>query len=62
MVISSFSVLPEKFEFWQEFMKIENVLAVKMAPFDRYCTLQCDKLLHGFFQGGRIAIRRNAVI
>lgn len=30
-------VLP--FEFWREFMKIDNVLAVKMAPFNRYRTL-----------------------
>jgi len=30
-------VLP--FEFWREFVKIENVLAIKMAPFNRYCTL-----------------------
>lgn len=27
------------FEFWQEFFKIDNLLAVKMAPFNRYCTL-----------------------
>ena len=26
-------------EFWREFVKIENVLAIKMAPFNRYCTL-----------------------
>lgn len=45
MVISSFSVLPEKFEFWQEFMKIENVLAVKMAPFNRYCTFDVVRAL-----------------
>ncbi len=30
-------ILP--FEFWREFMKIENVLGVKIAPFNRYCTL-----------------------
>ena len=30
-------VLP--FEFWREFMEIDNVLAVKMAPFNRYRTL-----------------------
>lgn len=29
-------VLP--FEFWREFVEIENVLAVKMAPFNRYQT------------------------
>ena len=26
------------YEFWQEFVKIENVLAIKIAPFNRYCT------------------------
>ena len=30
-------ILP--FEFWQEFAKIDNVLAIKMAPFNRYCTI-----------------------
>ena len=30
-------ILP--YEFWQEFAKIDNVLAIKMAPFNRYCTL-----------------------
>lgn len=30
-------ILP--FEFWQEFVKIKNVLAIKMAPFNRYYTL-----------------------
>ena len=30
-------ILP--FEFWKEFALIDNVLAVKMAPFNRYCTL-----------------------
>ena len=30
-------ILP--YEFWKEFAKIENVLAIKMAPFNRYQTL-----------------------
>ena len=30
-------ILP--FEFWKEFARIDNVLAIKMAPFNRYCTL-----------------------
>ena len=30
-------ILP--YEFWREFAEIDNVLAVKMAPFSRYCTL-----------------------
>ncbi len=27
------------YEFWKEFVKIENVVAIKIAPFDRYGTL-----------------------
>ena len=30
-------ILP--FEFWQKFVRIENILAIKMAPFNRYYTL-----------------------
>jgi len=30
-------ILP--YEFWREFALIDNVLAIKMAPFNRYCTL-----------------------
>lgn len=30
-------ILP--FEFWRDFAQIDNVLAIKMAPFNRYCTL-----------------------
>jgi dihydrodipicolinate synthase/N-acetylneuraminate lyase len=30
-------ILP--YEFWQEFAKIDNVVAIKMAPFNRYCTI-----------------------
>ena len=30
-------ILP--YEFWKEFVKIDNVLAIKIAPFNRYCTL-----------------------
>ena len=30
-------ILP--YEFWREFANIDNVLGIKMAPFNRYCTL-----------------------
>ena len=33
------------FEFWREFVKIENVLAIKIAPFNRYCTLDVVRAL-----------------
>jgi len=36
-------VLP--FEFWREFVKIENILAIKMAPFNRYYTLDVIRAL-----------------
>ena len=36
-------ILP--FEFWREFVEIENVLAIKMAPFNRYCTFDVVRAL-----------------
>ena len=30
-------ILP--YEFWKEFAKIDNLLGIKMAPFNRYCTI-----------------------
>ena len=30
-------ILP--YDFWRQFVLIDNVLAIKMAPFNRYCTL-----------------------
>ncbi len=30
-------ILP--YEFWRKFAEIDNILAIKMAPFNRYCTL-----------------------
>ena len=35
------------FEFWQEFVKIENVLAIKAAPFNRYQTLDVVRAVAG---------------
>ena len=36
-------VLP--FNFWREFMEIDNVIAIKMAPFNRYQTLEVVRAL-----------------
>ncbi len=36
-------ILPH--EFWREFMEIDNILAVKMAPFNRYQTLDVVRAL-----------------
>ncbi|MEN8116694.1 MAG: dihydrodipicolinate synthase family protein [Bacteroidota bacterium] len=36
--------------FWREFAKIENVVAIKMAPFNRYYT---QDVVHGVVESGR---------
>jgi dihydrodipicolinate synthase/N-acetylneuraminate lyase len=38
------------YEFWREFAKIENVVAIKMAPFSRYQTID---VLRGVIDSGR---------
>ena len=38
------------YEFWREFFEIENVVAVKAAPFDRYQTLD---VMRGLAESGR---------
>jgi dihydrodipicolinate synthase/N-acetylneuraminate lyase len=38
------------YEFWREFAKIENVVAVKVAPFNRYQTIE---VLRGLIDSGR---------
>mgnify|MGYP003636669277 CR=1 FL=1 len=37
-------------DFWREFAKIENVVAIKMAPFDRYNTID---VIRGVAESGR---------
>ena len=41
---------PLSYEFWREFSKIENVVAIKMAPFNRYQTID---VLRGVLDSGR---------
>ncbi len=41
-------ILP--FDFWRNFAEIDNVLAIKMAPFNRYCTLD---VVRAVAQSGR---------
>src|SRR5690625_1768386 len=54
--IIGFALLPEvggfhlSFEFWREFCEIENVVAIKMAPFNRYRTLD---ILRAVIESGR---------
>lgn len=46
MPVIGFALLPEvggfhlSYDFWYAFAQIENVIAIKMAPFDRYRTLE----------------------
>ncbi len=46
MPVIGFALLPEvggfhlSYSFWKQFAAIENVIAIKMAPFDRYRTLE----------------------
>jgi dihydrodipicolinate synthase/N-acetylneuraminate lyase len=47
-------VLP--YEFWREFMEIENVVAVKIAPFNRYQTIDVVRALVGSERASEIAL------
>ena len=38
-------ILP--YEFWREFAQIDNVIGIKMAPFNRYCTLDVVRAVAG---------------
>ena len=46
MPLIGFALLPEvggfhlSYDFWKNFVRIENVIAIKMAPFDRYRTIE----------------------
>ncbi len=41
---------PLSFDFWREFASVDNVLGVKIAPFDRYATLD---VVRGLVESGR---------
>ena len=47
-------VLP--YRFWREFVEIENVVAIKIAPFDRYKTLDVIRALAESCRSGEIAL------
>ena len=47
-------VLP--YRFWREFVEIENVVAIKIAPFDRYKTLDVVRAVAESGRGGEIAL------
>src|SRR5205085_4675424 len=47
-------VLP--FEFWRQFVEIENVVAIKIAPFNRYQTIDVVRAVAQAGRGGEIAL------
>lgn len=47
---------PLSFRFWREFAEIENVAAIKIAPFNRYQTLDVIRAVHEAGRGGEIAL------
>src|SRR6266481_200952 len=47
-------ILP--YEFWRTFAEIENVVAIKMAPFNRYQTLDVVRAVAESGRGGEIAL------
>ncbi len=47
-------ILP--FEFWQKFVEIENVVAIKIAPFNRYQTLDVVRAVAQSGRGRKIAL------
>ena len=44
------------YEFWREFCEIENVAAIKVAPFDRYSTLDVLRAVCDSGRAGEIAL------
>lgn len=48
--------MPLPFEFWRRFAEIENVVGIKMAPFDRYATLDVMRGVAAARAENRIAL------
>lgn len=44
------------YRFWREFLEIENVVAIKVAPFNRYQTLDVVRALAGSGRTGEVAL------
>ena len=47
-------VLP--YEFWRQFLEIENVVAIKVAPFNRYHTMEVVRALAASGRAGEVAL------
>jgi dihydrodipicolinate synthase/N-acetylneuraminate lyase len=43
-------------DFWRRFLEIEPVVAIKVAPFDRYRTLEVARALAASGRGGEVAL------
>src|SRR4029077_18349212 len=47
---------PLGYRFWRRFAEIDNVVAIKIAPFNRYATLDVVRAVIGSGRGGEIAL------
>ena len=48
--------IPLPYEFWLEMCEIENLVAIKVAPFDRYCTLEVMRAVCDSGRSNEIAL------
>ncbi|WP_306256789.1 dihydrodipicolinate synthase family protein [Pararhizobium sp. IMCC21322] len=62
MPVIGFALLPEvggfhlSYDFWLAFAQIENIIAIKMAPFDRYRTLEIVRAVEDAGAGDRVTL------
>lgn len=62
MPVIGFALLPAvggfhlSYDFWKEFSRIDNVIAIKMAPFDRYRTFEIIRAVYDAGMQDRIAL------
>lgn len=62
MPVIGFALLPGvggfhlSYDFWHAFAQIENVIAIKMAPFDRYRTLEIVRAVEDAGASGRVTL------
>lgn len=62
MPVIGFSLLPEcggfhlSYDFWKAFARIENVIAIKMAPFNRYRTLDIIRAVVDSGRGDQVTL------
>lgn len=48
--------IPLPYEFWRDMCEIEGLVAIKVAPFDRYCTLEVLRAVCDSGRAGEIAL------